>query len=521
MKLRRSAIPQVLSGSLILAALLILLLAAHACWAADWTNNGGNAGRNGLSTEVGPTGSDLLWSGGRTSLIAWHPVTEGNRVFTVRQIRWPNQQPGDSPVVAMDLSTGHESWAVNLPYNSGDWTTWIAGVKNGMVFASRSGNGASIAANIYALDVYDGHTIWVSQDMTRCGPYDGVVFTSEGDLIVGSFLDLWRIRGSDGATLWHQTRLGSVSSACGAALYGNSVYIMDAAPGGNELVRYDLASGARLYQSPLMPGFTCENAPMVGPDGTIYLNRAQNNPSVDFLYAFTDNGMAFIEKWHVPTIYNPYSELGLGPDGSVYAVIPGPRLARLDPNDGATKNAVALPAFSSSRFAVDAEGKVFFSNGGTSNTSLFSYNADLSLRWSVPVPSINIGGPSLGQNGTVVVCGTGTDMRAYRSVDPAGVAQLPGAAIDLRMVEIAPNPVRDGALVSFSLRREGPARLEIFDVTGQRAGTILAGTVLPSGRTDIFWDGRDDAGARLPSGSYYLRLTADGAVTTGRIILTR
>jgi hypothetical protein len=502
-------------------ASLVLLSAARPCSAADWTNNGGNSGRNGLSTETGPTGADLLWSGGRSSLIAWHPVIEGNRVFMVRELRWPNQQPGDSPVVAMDLSTGGEEWAVDLPYNSGDWTAWIAGVKNGMVYASRSGNGASIAARIYALDVVDGHTVWVSQDMTRCGPYDGVVFTPEGDLIVGSFQDLWRIRGSDGATMWHQTRVGSVSSACGAALYGSSVYIMDAAPGGHVLVRYDLASGARLYQSPVMPGFTCEDTPMVGADGTIYLNRAQNNASVDFLYAFTDNGTAFVEKWRVPTVYNPYSEMGLGPDGSVYAVIPGPRLARLDPASGATLDYAVLPAFFSSRFAVDADGKVFFSNGGTSSSTLFSYNADLTLRWSVPVPSMNIGGPSLGQNGTLVVCGAGTDVRAYRSVDPAGVAELPGGMGGFLSIQVAPNPVREGARVSFTLRREGPALLEVFDVTGQRVGTLLGGTMLSAGRTDVSWDGRDEAGTRLPSGSYYLRLTADGVVRTGRMLVTR
>src|SRR6185436_10694375 len=35
--------------------------------ADDWTNNGGNAGRNGLTAEVGPdaaTASELIWSGG-------------------------------------------------------------------------------------------------------------------------------------------------------------------------------------------------------------------------------------------------------------------------------------------------------------------------------------------------------------------------------------------------------------------------------------------------------------------------
>ena len=41
--------------------------------ASDWTNSGGNAGRNGLSTETGPSEAELLWSSSRPSLIAWLP----------------------------------------------------------------------------------------------------------------------------------------------------------------------------------------------------------------------------------------------------------------------------------------------------------------------------------------------------------------------------------------------------------------------------------------------------------------
>ncbi|HPQ40219.1 MAG TPA: hypothetical protein PLV45_07570, partial [bacterium] len=75
-----------------LVSLVVCVMGAHA---ADWTNSGGNALRNGLTTETGPVAEDLLWSGGQTSLIAWQPVTEGNRVFMVRQADWPGN-PQDS-----------------------------------------------------------------------------------------------------------------------------------------------------------------------------------------------------------------------------------------------------------------------------------------------------------------------------------------------------------------------------------------------------------------------------------------
>jgi hypothetical protein len=38
---------------------------------------------------------------------------------------------------------------------------------------------------------------------------------------------------------------------------------------------------------------------------------------------------------------------------------------------------------------------------------LYCFNADLTLRWSTPVPFNNIGGPALGAGGTLVIAGGG------------------------------------------------------------------------------------------------------------------
>ena len=108
--------------------------------ADDWTNAGGNAGRNGLTTERGPDAlGDLSWSGGRSSIIAWQPVVAGSRVFTVRQTGFPPEPASDeSPVVAVDLNTGVELWSRNIPASASDWTTWVAGVSGGKVYVART-----------------------------------------------------------------------------------------------------------------------------------------------------------------------------------------------------------------------------------------------------------------------------------------------------------------------------------------------------------------------------------------------
>ncbi len=395
------------------------LLAAAGAFAADWNNSGGNACRNGLTTEIGPTAQDLLWSGGRPSIIAWQPVIEGDRVFMVRQTGFPpSGEPNGSPVVAMNLNTGEELWATHIPFNEGDWTTWIAGARDGRVYASRSGNGASVSAAMYALDASDGSTAWISQDLTAAGAYDGVVFAPDGDLLVADFRDIHRLNAEDGSTVWHAARVGSVSGQCGGCIFGDAFYVADAAPGGTVIKRFDLTSGAFEYQSPVMPGFTVQNTPFCGPDGTVYLSRTQNNVNTDFFYAFQDTGTELVERWHVPARWTVVSEFGAGPDASVYMMAPGDEIHRLHPADGtllSNSGPIDSDFVAQPRMAVDAAGKVFLSNGSFTLGRLYSFNADLTLRWSEPLPNSNIGTPSLGRLGTLVIAGVGTNVKAYRS----------------------------------------------------------------------------------------------------------
>lgn len=405
------------------AGLIALLLCASIA-RADWNNAGGNAGRNGRTSAIGPATAAERWSGGASSIIAWQPVIEGNRLFVVRQTGFPpSGEPNGSKIYAYDLTTGATLWpAVNIPYNAGDWTTWIAGVKNGRLYASRSGNGSTVSAKMHCLDAATGAEIWQSVESTNAGAYDGVVFAANGDLIVGSFTYIKRIRAIDGSTAWTAPRVGSVSGNCGVAINeaANAVYAADAVNIGglgHAIKRFNLTTGAFQYQSALMPGFTLQQSPTVSPDGTIYLARTQNNPATDFLYAFDDTGAAITARWNVACGWSTSSEFGVGNDGSIYLRAPGNIIERRAASDGSLIDFSAPLTVDASnstwRFAIDGEGKVFVGNGGFANGRLYAFDADLSPRWDVPIVNINIGGPAIGSDGTLVVVGNGTQIKAY------------------------------------------------------------------------------------------------------------
>ncbi|MFO0855854.1 MAG: PQQ-binding-like beta-propeller repeat protein [Phycisphaerales bacterium] len=409
-----------------LAIFSLLVTSAAFAQPDDWTNMGGNAQRNGLAETLGPVASDdILWENGPSSIIAWPPFIQGASLITVRQTGFPpSGEPNGSPVYILDLYSGATQRTINVPFNTGDWTTWVAGARDGRVFASRSGNGASVSAKMYAYNIATGSEVWQSQVVQNAGAYDGVVFAPDGDLIVASFRNIWRIDFDTGATVWTASRLCSVSGNCGGALSpsGDAVYVADAVPGGHAIKKFRLSDGAFQYQSAVMSGFTLQNTPLVAPNGDIFLSRTQNNTATDFVYAFQDTGAAIVQKWSKPAAWSTESSLACGSDSSLYAFAPGNLLRRLSNQTGDTMaEALPIPAdFFQPQIAVDAEGRVYVSNGAFSNGRLYCFSDSLELLWSKAVTNVNVGGPAIGdESGILVMTGNGNQLFAMNHV-PSG-----------------------------------------------------------------------------------------------------
>ena len=409
------SLPRILRSATALACLAL----ANTSATADWSNLGGGQGRNGLVAAQGPASATPRWSGAPTSLISWSPIVEGDRLFVVRQLQAQNpvQGPGDSPVYAMRVSTGQVLWSFDCPFAAGDWTTVVYGARNGRVFVGRGGNGSSASAPVYCLDAATGAVRWISTEEVATGAYDGVVFADDGDPIFATHLSIRRVDAVTGATVWNTARTCSVSGDCGPARSGNSLYIDEVAGGGQKLTRIDIDTGAKLYSSATMPGFLSQNTPFCAPGGLVYYPRTQSNQTVDFLYAFRDTGKGFQQLWTAPAMAGAGSQHGVTPDGGVVMLNFQGRLEVRDQVTGALRFSTASPVSASitqSHVAVDSTGRIYYGNGGFPGT-IYSFNPDLTTRWTLGVPNLNQGGPVIAGDGTLLVAGSGTNFRAFHT----------------------------------------------------------------------------------------------------------
>ena len=63
-------------------------------------------------------------------------------------------------------------------------------------------------------------------------------------------------------------------------------------------------------------------------------------------------------------------------------------------------------------------------------------------------------------------------------------------------------------------------RLAVFDLAGRLVRTLIDAS-LPQGSHEAVWDGRDESGREVGSGSYLARLEFGGMVETVRMGLVR
>lgn len=94
-----------------------------------------------------------------------------------------------------------------------------------------------------------------------------------------------------------------------------------------------------------------------------------------------------------------------------------------------------------------------------------------------------------------------------------------GALADAPPV-VAPNPTNGVCALRFVQRAAGISRVSVFDAQGRLVRRLPEAWRL-AGANVAAWDGRDDQGAVVRAGAYFMRLTAGGQSRTTRVTIAR
>jgi hypothetical protein len=109
----------------------------------------------------------------------------------------------------------------------------------------------------------------------------------------------------------------------------------------------------------------------------------------------------------------------------------------------------------------------------------------------------------------IEVCGTAADEAASIPAHPM-------------LWQNRPNPFGPATAIAFSLPREvKDVSLEVYDVTGACLRTLLSGATLKAGPHSYHWDGTDDRGNAVASGTYFYRLRVAGQTLSKQMMMLR
>jgi hypothetical protein len=129
-----------------------------------------------------------------------------------------------------------------------------------------------------------------------------------------------------------------------------------------------------------------------------------------------------------------------------------------------------------------------------------------------------------------VVTASGTEAHGLSEIrkiefvwDPeaAGVEDPNVAAGIMRIAHLfqnRPNPFAPETQIAFDLPKAGQVGLAIYGADGRLVRQLLS-EQRGVGRHTVSWDGRDDAGKKVASGTYFYQLRASGVEETRRMIL--
>lgn len=171
-----------------------------------------------------------------------------------------------------------------------------------------------------------------------------------------------------------------------------------------------------------------------------------------------------------------------------------------------------------SEFLEDFENVNLFGHGITESEWTSLQGIDFAFSTAIDLVQLTSGFTQSAFNipATYVVCGN-SNPEYLTGVGPGGT-DLPRTFGLLRSY---PNPSTAVTTIDYELAAPSPVDLGIYDSAGRRIRVLVDLPAQEKGRYSVTWDGKDDAGRSVASGTYFFRLEGAASVKANHTVLVR
>jgi hypothetical protein len=83
-----------------------------------------------------------------------------------------------------------------------------------------------------------------------------------------------------------------------------------------------------------------------------------------------------------------------------------------------------------------------------------------------------------------------------------------------------PNPFNPSTRFNVDVPRQSIVSINVYNILGQKVAALLNGPV-SAGSHEVIWSATDGHGNALPSGTYFVRMTADGFSAVQKVMLMK
>ncbi|MDE2808198.1 MAG: collagenase [Gemmatimonadota bacterium] len=441
------------------------------------------------------------------------PLQAGSLDFSIEFSADESEVESADNIASMQWTISRESQHIDTLSDHTSWVSSVAFSPDGTTLASGSGDSTvklwNLATKANTATLSD-HTSWVSS----------VAFSPDGTLAAGledGSVKLWNLATkTNTATLKGGSRVNSVAfspdGTLAAGLEDGSVKL------------WNLAT--KTNTNTLSWDTNRVNSVAFSPDGTLAAGLGNSS---------SESNHAVVKLWNVATKNivtlsghkGHVNSVAFSPDGTTVASGAG---------DGSGVRLWNVATETSTTLDVRWQvGSVAFSPDGATLAVATSDNGTVQL-WDVATKTniatfsghtAWVNSVEFSPDGTMLASASNDktiqlwDVAEWkRAKRLARAEEQIGQPDGPQLAQNAPNPFNSQTVLSYFLYAPGPARLEVFSLTGQRVAVLHQGPQ-QAGYHRLRWDALDDSGRPVASGVYLYRLVTDEGMLTRKLMLLR